>query len=150
MIRYFLSFTLLFSIAFTKEYPLIYSQLGDPLYKSVSTISTLSNIDALSQSCSSYISEANATLFFGSSLNTQDKKAIKEYLQRLRKLQKKYDKTLYSINGSINNSIDKNEYEKFLRLTDCNLEGILKSRALLKKSINYYKKNKTEKKSNYL
>ena len=140
----------LFSIVFSKEYPPIFSQLGNPLYKSVDSLKILSNIEDLNRSCSSYISKADETLAFGEALNKSDKKGVKEYLQRLRKLQKEYDRNIYQINKNINHAIEKDNYEKFLKLTDCNLEGLLKSRVLLKKSLEYYKKNRTSKKSSYL
>ena len=114
------------------------------------SLETLADIEDLNQSCSSYIIAANDTLVFGKSVEKSNKKAVKEYLQRLRKLQKEYDKNIYKINSSINNSIDKDDYEKFLKLTDSNLEGLLKSRVLLNKSIEYYKQNRATKKSKYL
>ena len=150
MIKSLFLLLLLFSIGFSKEYPTVFSQLGNPLYKSIDSLKILSDIEDLNSSCSNYIGKAKETLLFGESVDKSDKKAVKEYLKRLRKLQKEYDKNIYYINSSISSAIERDDYTKFLELTDCGLEGLLKSRVLLKKSIEYYKTHRTTQKSNYL
>ncbi len=149
MIRYFLVSFLLVSISLAKEYPTIYTQLANPLYDSIKPLSKLSNIADLNKSCSSYTLHVENILAFGRGVDSSDKKAVKEYLSKLRNLQKEYEYTLHVINKNISISIDEDNYKKFLKLTDCDIDGLLKSRVLLDKAIKYYTKNRSKKKSKY-
>ena len=149
MIKTLLLLFLFFSFSFSKEYPEIYSQLGTPLYKSVKPLSKLLVYEDLNRACLDYTSQVEEVLSFGKKIDKADKTKTKEYLLRLRELQKEYDNTLHHINSQINIAVNQNDYKKFLTLVECNLNGILKSRVLLNKSIKYYKKNRDKKKSSY-
>ena len=149
MIKYLSVFLFLFSALFAKENFHLYPQLANPLFESIKPISKLSKFDGLDKTCNNYQAHAKEVLAFSKELSSDDKASVKEYLQRLRKLQKEYEYTLFIINKNIEASIDKDNYKKFLNLTDCNLDGLLKSRVLLDKSIKYYKKNRAKKRSKY-
>jgi len=141
--RYLAFLFLLYSFSFAGNYPAVYSQLANPLYNSSKELLKLSDIKNLSNVCVSYSKEVDELLLYVKTVDLKDKKELQSYLQKLRKLQMKYDLTLYKINEQINRSIDNNEYKTFLRLTNCNLEGVLKGKALLEKAIRYYEKNKS-------
>jgi len=149
MIKTLLFLLLLFSSLVGKEYPEIYSQLGTPLYKSLKPLLKLSAFEGLNGTCSHYISQVNEVRSFGTGLDISNKAKTKEYLLRLRELQKEYDKTLYHINIQIDAAIDKDNYKRFLTLVECDVDGILKSRIALNRSIKYYKQNRAKKKSSY-
>ncbi len=149
MIKHLLAFLLLLGVASSDEYPAIYAQLATPLYDSVKPLKKLLNVEELNQGCTDYITQVNGVLAFAKGLDKSDVEGVKEYLKKLRKLQKKYERTIYLINENVNASINDNNYKKFLRLTDCDMQGLLKSRTLLKKSIKYYKQNRKKKKSKY-
>ncbi len=148
MIRYLTLLFLCFTLSFSKEYPNIYSQLGTPLFEAIKPVSELSDISPLKKSSAEYVKQAKEVLAFGYKADTsKNKNDKKSYLMRLRKLQKKYDYLLHKIDENINSSIDKKDYELFLRLTDYEFKGLFKSQALLDKSIAFYEKNSKKKKS---
>ncbi len=149
MIKYFIALLLFSTSIIADEYPLMFKQLASPLYESVKPLSKLSGFDGLNQGCSDYISEVDGVLLFAKNLDEANKAEVKQYLQKLRVLQKKYEYTLSLVNENINLSINEDNYKNFLTLTECDMDGLLKSRALLNKSIKYYKKNRDKKKSKY-
>jgi len=150
MIRSFFLFFLLFWNAYAAEYPIFYERLGTPLYSSMEGLKKLSAIEDLNQSCTNFLTNAGKTLQFAQTINANDKEASREYLLQLRKLQKEYDHTLHLVHEQINKSIHVEDYERFLQLTNCDLNGLLQNRALLEASLAFYEKNKKTKKSTFL
>ncbi|MDD2905799.1 MAG: M23 family metallopeptidase [Sulfurimonas sp.] len=142
---FFFSFT-----AFADAYPSLYLRLAKPLYTSMDSLKKLSEIQELNATCTLYVAHANATLDFARELNASDTIAAKAYLLKLRKLQKEYDYTLHQVHERIEKSINEEDYEKFLELTNCDLDGLLQSRALLDASMEFYEKNKKKKQSKFL
>jgi len=151
MIRYLLIFVLLFGLLSSQEYPHAYTQLGTPLYKFAKKISKYKDIELLQNHISTYITKANTTLAHGIEVDkSKDKREIKKYLFELRKLQKDYDYLLHLLNESINDSIDSKNYKLFLKLTSYDFDGLLKSKSLRNKAIEFYKKNKNLKRCRVL
>ena len=54
------------------------------------------------------------------------------------------------MNENIDTSIKEKNYDMFFRLTSYEFDGLLKSRTLLERSIEFYKNRKTKKKSKFL
>jgi murein DD-endopeptidase MepM/ murein hydrolase activator NlpD len=150
MIRVLFTLFLFLGSVFAVEYPIVYERLATPLYTSTASLKKLSEIEDLNKSCTSFIANAEQTLQFAKEINASDASAAKEYLLKLRKLQKEYDHTLHLIHEQINKSINENDYEKFLQLTNCDINGLLENKALLNASLEFYEKNKNKKKSSYL
>lgn len=141
---------LLFSSVYAQNYPIIYKHLGTPLYTSIDSLKKISNIEDLNKTCTSFIENAEQTLQFSKKIDANDTYLTKEYLLRLRKLQSEYNHTLHLIHKQISNSIDEDDYEKFLQLTNCELDGLLQNKALLDASLEFYEKKKSKKKSAFL
>ncbi|MDD2789199.1 MAG: M23 family metallopeptidase [Sulfurimonas sp.] len=146
---FFFLFVLIFT-AFAEQYPSIYSRLATPLYDSMGSLKKLSEIQELNASCTQYLTHAKETLEFAQEINASDTIATKAYLLKLRKLQKEYDLTLHQVHERIEKSINEEDYEKFLELTNCDLDGLLQSRVILEASMEFYEKNKKKKKSKFL
>ncbi len=151
MIRFLVLFLLFFTFLHSKEYPVVFSKMGTPLYKSIEPIKNISYIKEIEKSSLEYLSEASETLEYGYKVDGKNVEVNpKKYLLKLRKLQKKYDYVLHLLHKEINNSINKKDYDLFVKLTNYQLDGLLKGRGLLEKSINFYEKNKTKNKSKLL
>ena len=147
MIRYLVVLLLFVVTVFSKGYPQQFEKLSAPLYDSKEPITKLSsNFKNIKEHANSYLLELESVKSFGYGVDkNKNDSEIKEYLFKLRKLQKKHDYILYQIHESINNSINENNYKQFVKLTKYELNGLLKSRALLDKSLIFYKKNKLKK-----
>ena len=142
---------LFFTILHSSEYPVFYSKMGTPLFKSIKQITKLSNIKEIKESSLKYVENANRAIENGFIVDKSDaKEDKKKYLFELRKLQKEYDYILHLLHKEINRSINEKKYALFIELTSYKLDGLLKSRALLDKSIKFYKKNRSSKKSKLL
>ena len=148
MLKYSILFFFL-SVCVAKELPQTFSQLSSPLYNSVSVIKKLSDMKKI-QDTSRYIKEVAEVKKYAYEIDkNKDKKKTKEYLFKLRKLQKSYSLILYKIHLHISKSIDENDYTSFRALTKYPFEGLLKSTALYKKSLKFYTKNKATRKIDF-
>lgn len=146
----FLLFSLFVALG-ASEYPTTFAKMGTPLFKSSEAISNLSDVKSLKKSSNEYIESANKTMKNGFIVDASDNaNEKKKYLFELRKLQKKHDKFLHQLHKNINLSIKEKNYDRFFRLTSYEFDGLLKSRTLLKRSIEFYKSRKTKKKSRFL
>jgi murein DD-endopeptidase MepM/ murein hydrolase activator NlpD len=150
MTRVFFFLFFLFCTLYSSDYPIYYTRLATPLYTSAASLKKLTEIEDLNKSCTSFIANAEQTLQFAKKIDASDASGAKEYLLKLRKLQKEYDYTLHLIREHIEKSIDEDDYEKFLELTNCDLHGLLDNRALLEAALEFYEKNKKKKKSAFL
>lgn len=144
----FLALNLFFlSLSFAQEFPRTFYQLSTPLYTSVSAIEKLSNIQNIKELSDTYVDELEKVKKCGFEVDEKkEEKKTKEYLLRLRKLQKSYELILYRIHKNISNSIEKNDYAEFKKLTQYPFDGLLKSTALYCKSLEFYKENKANQK----
>ena len=150
MCRVFFFLFLLFSSVYAQNYPIIYEHLATPLYNSMDSLKKISDREDVNKTCASFIANAEQTLQFAQKIDANDTSLTKEYLLRLRKLQTEYNHTLHLIHKQISKSIDEDDYEKFLQLTNCDLDGLLQNRALLDASLEFYEKKKKNKKSAFL
>ena len=151
MIRFLTLFLLFFTFLHSKEYPVVFSKMGTPLYESIEPIKKLSHIKKIKKSSLEYLNEASEALEYGYKVDNKDGEVNpKKYLLKLRKLQKKYDYVLHLLHKEINQSINEKNYTLFVKLVNYKLDGLLKSRGLLEKSIKFYKKNKSKNKSKLL
>lgn len=150
MSRIFFFLFLLFSSVYAQKYPIFYERLATPLYTSMDSLKNLSDIEDLNKSCTSFIANAEQTLQFAKKIDANDTSLTKEYLLKLRKLQNEYDHTLHLVHKQISKSIHEDDYERFLQLTNCDLDGLLQNRALLDASLEFYEKKKKKKKSTFL
>lgn len=150
MCRVFFFLFLLFSSVYAQNYPILYEHLATPLYNSMNSLKKISDREDINKTCASFITNAEQTLQFGKNIDANDTSLTKEYLLRLRKLQTEYNHTLHLIHKQISKSIDEDDYEKFLQLANCELDGLLQNRALLDASLGFYEKKKKNKKSAFL
>ncbi len=148
MLKYIIALFLLITFAFSKEYPRTFQQLSTPLFESKEPLMKLSKIDSIHKCSTGYLKDLQKLEEFGCEVDkNSDKKEIKRYLAKLRKLQKDHDFIVYKIHENINSAIDKNDYKQFLELTDYEFDGLLKNRALFTKALQYYNENKEIKKN---
>ncbi|WP_324170620.1 M23 family metallopeptidase [Sulfurimonas sp.] len=151
LLRYLFSFFLLFTYVDASKYPITFAKMGTPLFKSIKPISKISDIDSLKVVSDDYIKFANTTMHTGLLIDaSNDDFKKKEYLFKLRKLQKKYDKFLHQLHKNIDVSIKEKKYDKFFRLISYEFDGLLKGRALQRKSIEFYNSVKAKKRSKVL
>ncbi len=145
LLRLFFTFFLFFILLNAEENPRTFAQLGTPLYESVQKLSKFSNITTLSSVIQDFSTKANTIREYGLNVdNTQDTKEQKNYLLKLRKLQKNYDFTLHLLHDEIDKSIQNKDYNTFVKLTSCELDGLLKNRNLYNKAVEFYAQNKTK------
>lgn len=148
MRKLLLTLFLLSSILFATEYPETFSKLGTPLYKSVKPITKYADIKLLEDKLLTFEQQAGQVMAHGFEVDkSKDKTKIKEYLLELRKLQKSYDYLLHLVHDSINTAIDNKDYKLFLKLTNYELDGLLKNSNLKNKSIAFYSENRKNKRS---
>ncbi len=151
IIRYLFLLLLSFLSLSASEYPNAFSKMGTPLFSSTKAISKLSDIENLEKISNEYIESANITMQNGFIVDkSKSRDEIKKYLFELRKLEKKYNKFLHKLHKNIDLAIKEENYDRFYKLTSYEFDGLLKSRTLLKKSIAFYKNNKTKKRSKFL
>ena len=151
MSRYLFLFFLFFTTLLSKEYPLTFSQLGTPLYKSIKPITNYADVKVLQEYILTYEQKANKAMSHGFKVDTsKDKAEIKKYLLELRDLQKSYDYLLHLLHEAINEAIDKQDYGLFLKLTSYEFDGLLKNSNLKNKAMTFYKNNKTKRRSKVL
>lgn len=146
---------LFFGILAADEYPKIFEKLGTPLFESSKKLSTkfsiCKDINALHVENEKFQTKVFLAKENGKLADkTQDKKAIKNYLFELRALQKNYDFLLHLIHKEILKSIDTNAYNEFIKLISIELSDLLENENIKKKAIEFYKKNKTKKTSQFL
>lgn len=149
--RFFFLLFVLFGLLNAEEYPLTFARLGTPLFESSQKLSAFSDIDSLETEVQKFQTELSLAMKDGQKVdNIKDKKAIKEYLLRLRKLQKHYEYLLHLIEQEIQKAIEKQEYNKFIKLTSHELNGLLDKKNIKNQAIAFYKKNREIKKSKLL
>jgi len=147
------SFLFLFLIffLFADEYPKSYAQLGTPLFSAGEKLSSFTNIKTLTPEIKKYQSALLVALESGKRADTtQEREDLKRYLQELRKLQKHYDFLLHLLHQEILDAIQDQEYERFIRLTSQQLQGLLEKKAIKEPSIAFYEKHKAEQKCDVL
>lgn len=138
-------FLFLASFLLANELPKAFSQLSTPLYVCSASLDDLSCIESLEPMLQEYKIEAENLKRLGFEVDkTQDKQRLHTYLKKLREFQKKYDYILHEIHLSINKSIDTNDYKLFVKLTKYEFDGLLRSRALFKKALEFYEKNRLQ------
>ncbi len=148
-LRFLLTFTLLWSVVFgeTQNYPKLYKQLGTPLFSSVKHFEEYEDVSALTPFIKEYKQKVQRVLPFGYLADkSKDTKSKKEYLHKLRKLQKAYDFLLENLHQSISKSIDNDDYALFLKLTSYAFDGLFLQTNLRNKAITFYFKHKNERK----
>ena len=134
---------LLISLHSSESYPKSFAQLGTPLYSSVKQFSSFEDIKGLHQEIENFKKLTQESKCEGYLVDaTQDKKAKVHYLHTLRKLQKSYDYVIHLFHRTINDAIDQDNYELFVRLTNHEIEGLLSKTNLKLKAIKYYKLHK--------
>jgi len=135
----------------TAQLPTTFDKLSTPLFHASQKFSNYKNILELQKSIREYQEEVKLLIDNGKRVDTsKDKKEIKIYLLKLRKLQKQYDYILHLIHKEILKSIKKEQYGRFLELTSIELEGLLENQRIKKLSFEFYEKNKGDKKSSFL
>lgn len=131
----------------TQAYPSLFTQQAIPLYNAAVKFEKLQKYNSIKADVINYSKEAEKTKKIGQyAYASQDEKDIKEYLQALRKLQKKHDDIVKLSISELLKSIKKNNYKDFTFLADYGV-GYFKDKDRLKNRIlSYYKKNRFKKK----
>ena len=143
MILKFLTFVLVPFLCFAQEQPHIFQQLSSPLYNSLEPLEKLSDKEGIKELTEVFAKDIKEVKALGYKIDKRkNKNEIKEYLFKLRKLQKQYEHILHRIHVNIATAIDKKDYELFLQLTSYEFDGLLKSRTLFSKSLDFYTQNK--------
>jgi murein DD-endopeptidase MepM/ murein hydrolase activator NlpD len=147
LLRSFIFF-IFFLLLDAKAYPQTFAKMSIPLFKASVEIENFSDIKDLEKISKEYVKLVDKTLKKG--FNASSDKEKKEYLNDLRKLEKKYNFFLYKLHKNIDKSIKDKNYEMFFRLTSYEFDGLLQNTTLLQKSIEFYKNKKTKKVSKLL
>ena len=143
LLKSFFLFLFLLECLGANEYPSLYSQLGTPLYKSAQKLSVYTEVKLLRNNIIEFQEKAKNLREYGLSIDSlEDKKDKKSYLKELRKLQKSYEYTLSLLHKEIEKSIKNENYDAFIKLTSCELDGLFKNRNLRNKAIEFYTQNK--------
>lgn len=142
MFRLFFTLLLLISTLLAEEYPSSFAQLGTPLYKSVNAFSKYEEVEALYKQTQLFKKQAKKALENGYRVDTSsNKKEKKAYLLELRELQKEYDKLLHLLHKSIDEAIDRDDYQLFLKLTSYAFEGLFQNSNNTNRAIAFYSQN---------
>ena len=127
------------SLSLATEYPKTFSQLGTPLYKSLKPFMNHSEVDLLTKELLTYEDMINSALRNGYKVDKSiDKKEMKAYLKELRKIQNEYDKLLYLLHKSIDQTIKKDDYNLFLKLTSYAFDGLFQNSNNRNRAIDFY------------
>lgn len=146
-----LFFLVFVGIVNANTFPKTFAKLGTPLFESSKKLSTFSDIQTLTPEIQKFQTKVVLAKENGTRVDTlDDEKEKKAYLLELRKLQKNYDFLLHLIHKEILQSIKKNEYNKFVKLTSVELQGLLENKNIKNSSIDYYQKNRHKLKSKLL
>jgi murein DD-endopeptidase MepM/ murein hydrolase activator NlpD len=149
--RLFLTLLLCLSVLDADSYPKTFAKLGTPLFQCSKKLSKFTDIETLTPEIIKFQTQVLLATKNGKKVDsTQDKQEIRAYLLELRKLQKNYDFLLHLIHKEILKSIKEQEYDRFIKLTSLELQGLIENTNIQNKSIAFYKKNKKKKKSKLL
>lgn len=151
LLKLLILISLLFSSLLAKEYPLVFSQMGTPLYKASQHMKRYSDIESLRIEINKYNAEVEHVILLGFELDKSKNSTLKkEYLLALRKLQKDYDYLLHLLHTAISDSIKQNDYILFLKLTSYGFDGLLRNTNLRNRAMDFYEKNRDKGKSTAL
>lgn len=151
ILRLFFIFLLASSFLDAKEYPALYAQFGNPLYKNIDAFVPLSDIKELQEEVKHYQTEAQRVLTFGyEAEKSADAKLKQDYLHELRQLEKQYESLLHLLHTKIHYAVENDDYKLLKRLTAYEFENLLAPRALLQETLEYYKKKKRSTKIPFL
>jgi len=140
-----ITLTLLVSFIWAQYNPNLYSQFGNKLFEASVKFESLKYNDILINKIQAYKSESE--LIRSQGLKLDSKKEIsstekKEYLKSLRKLENSYQSIVSSLSQVLLNSIQNNNYNKFAKLCNSNLNDIFQSDTIYNKATTFYQKNK--------
>jgi murein DD-endopeptidase MepM/ murein hydrolase activator NlpD len=151
LLRYFVLFVFFILSLAASPCPKTFASMGTPLYESVKELQPFLDDDKLHEKIQKYMNDAEELRHAGLLADTKKTKKEKlAYLKKLRSLQKEYDYIVHLIRLKIFKHIRNDDYEAFLSLTSHNLKELFSSRALRERAIEYYKKNRNDKKSRVL
>jgi len=138
--------TLFFSFSlFAQSYPTTFAQLGTPLYSSLSPFLKHKESAFLTAELIEYEKSVNSTLQEGLNADiSKDKASKKAYLKSLRHLQKEYTRVLHQLHLAIEDSIKKDDYKTFIKLTDYPFDGLFQNSSAKNQALRYYEKNRTK------
>jgi len=145
MFKTILVFTIICSNLFSNNNPKLYSSLGDELFDAIPIFVKLKSITPLTQKIKIYEIESKLVLNKGKELELQKNIPSvqrKEYLNSLRKLEKKYKKIIIFLEQELLKSIEKNNYNNFILISNCGIKSIFNKEIIKRKAIKYYEENK--------
>ena len=146
MIRILLIFLLLVNFLHSDEYPKFFSKLGTPLYKAAKAFTQLSHLEGMEDRAQYYQADAQHLLSVAKSVEADPKtkkEERKEYVRRLRLLEKDHNEILLIINASLLKSIDNDDYQTFSLIMKSDLDTILNNNVIRKRSMAYYVSNRS-------
>ncbi len=146
MIRILLIFLLLMNFLHADEYPKFFSKLGTPLYKAVKAFEQLSHLEGLEEKVGYYRDDAQHLLSVAKSVEADPKtkkEERKEYVRRLRLLEKEHNEIMLMINAALLKSIDNDDYHIFSMIIKSDLNAILDNNVIRKRAMAYYVSNRT-------
>ena len=131
-----------------QEYPVVYAQLGTPLFEQNKNFEDLSELKLFKNDTKKfdmYKKMSKKMLETGLAIDiSKDKKEIKDYLINLRKLQKLHDEIETSYKQKLYKSIYDNDVNDFYMLMQVPLPFISVDARLKKKVVVFYKNNKNK------
>ena len=146
MIRIILTFLFLVNFLHADEYPKFFSKLGTPLYKAAKAFNQLSHLEGMEEKAHYYQADVQHLLSVAKSVEADPKtkkEERKEYVRRLRLLEKEHDEILLIINTSLLKSIDNDDYQTFSLIIKSDLDAILDNNVIRKRSMAYYVSKRT-------
>ena len=135
----------------SSTYPKLYAKQGTPLYKSANKFKSFNKLLSLKLDVTSYLEKLKKTKKIGIKADNSSNKADKiAYLKILRSLQSTHDKVVKKSIKMLLDSIKKNNYKKFLKITHAGIRYYRDKPRLKERIVSYYKKNRYKKKSKML
>lgn len=146
MIRIILTFLFLVNFLHADKYPKFFSKLGTPLYKAAEAFNQLSHLEGMEEKAHYYQTDVQHLLSVAKSVEADPKtkkEERREYVRRLRLLEKEHNEILFIINTSLLKSIDNDDYQTFSLIMKSDLDAILNNNVIRKRSMAYYVSNRT-------
>ena len=144
--RYLISFIILAvltTLHAKDSYPELFVKQGTPLFKTLNSFATLSEVDTLNVLVDGYIIEAKRTRELGFKADqSQKKEDIKTYFKSLRELQKRHDKLIGLSTKILYEAIKNNDYKEFEKIVSFGISYYEKKPKLRERILFFYKKNR--------
>lgn len=121
--------------------PVLYSQLGDPLYAFAKSSASLQSDALLGRGIKQYRHGAKITKTLGAEADIEAQKQPL-YLKELRTLKKSHDRVMRQMRSAITQAISANKYKRFRQLMRAKPVALLQNERFKQQVVDYYARHK--------